>query len=221
MTRPVIEVFDNPRAAAQEAADAIAGALRDAVLETGRATFVATGGRTPGPVYDLLARADLPWDKVDVTLTDERWVDPHSPESNERLVRERLFVERAAAAAFTPLKSAHDTPQAGAVEAEGRLDRILPADAVLLGMGEDGHVASLFPGGPAEGEGLAVGAPARDPAPVQPRLSLTTRALLARQLIVVLVGGQAKRRVLEDGQGLPVHTLLERATSPVRVLWSP
>jgi len=220
MARPVVEVFDSPRAAAEEAADAIASALRDAVLERGSATFIASGGRTPEPVYDMLARADLPWDKVRVTLTDERWVDAQSADSNERMVRDRLFVERAEAASFVPLKSAHATPKEAAAHVERALGPTLLADVVLLGMGEDGHVASLFPGGPVLAEGLVVGVDAADPAPPQPRLSLTMQSLQPRRLTVLLISGQAKRRVLEDGAGLPVHTLLGRTKAPVRVLWS-
>lgn len=217
MARPVVETFGSAREAAEEAADAIANALRDAVLERGAATFVATGGHTPGPVYDQLARADAPWDRVRVTLTDERWVDPHSSDSNERLVRDRLLVERGAAASFIPLKTAHGTPGEAVEEVSDLLDRVLPADVVLLGMGEDGHVASLFPGGPVEAPGLAVAAPE---GAAQPRLSLTLQALEPRRLIVLLIAGQAKRRVLEEDAGLPVHSLLSRTEAPVRVLWS-
>jgi 6-phosphogluconolactonase len=216
MARPVVEVFASAREAAQEAADAIANALCDAVLERGRATFIATGGKTPETTYDILSRAELPWDKIAVTLTDERWVDPHGPDSNERMVRDRLFTERAAAATFVPLKSAHATPLEAVAEAEIRLNPILPADVVLIGMGEDGHVASLFPGGPVEAEGLAVAAQG-----AQPRLSLTLVALEPRRLTVLLISSEAKRRTLEDRSGLPVHLLLSRTKAPVRVLWSP
>ena len=184
------------------------------MLERGRATFIATGGKTPEAVYDILARADAPWDKVTVTLTDERWVDPHGPESNERLVRERLFTERAALATFVPLKSAHATPRDAIADAETRLKPILPAAVVLLGMGEDGHVASLFPGGPLDAAGLAVAAQGG-----QSRLSLTLHALEPRRLTVLLISGEAKRRTLEDRSGLPVHVLLARTKAPVRVLW--
>lgn len=214
MGRPVVEVFGSAREAAREAADAIAAGLRDAVLERGRATFIATGGKTPETTYDVLARADAPWGKITVTLTDERWVDPHGPDSNQRMVLDRLFTERAAAATFVPLKSAHATPQDAVADAENQLRPILPADVVLLGMGEDGHVASLFPGGPVEAEGLAVAAQG-----VQPRLSLTLAALEPRRLTVLLISGQAKRRTLEDRSDLPVHILLARTKAPVRVLW--
>lgn len=221
MARPVVEVFGSPREAAREAADAIAGALRDAVAERGRASFIATGGRTPEAAYDILARAILPWDKVAITLTDERWVDPGSAESNERLVRDRLLVENAAQAFFLPLKSSAATPQDGVEEAERRIGPMLLADVVLLGMGEDGHVASLFPDGLVEAEGLAVGVDAAEPAPPQPRLSLTLQALQPRRLTVLLISGEAKRRVLEAADDLPVHKLLARTKAQVRVLWSP
>ena len=96
----MVETVASAREAADEAADANAAALREAVQERGAATFIATGGRTPAPVYDRLARADLAWDKVTVTLTDERWVDAHSADSNERLLLDvfrgdsTLFVRR-------------------------------------------------------------------------------------------------------------------------------
>lgn len=216
MARPVVEAFDSPRGAAQEAADAIATELAEAIAEHGRATFIATGGRTPETTYDLLARAILPWEKVTVTLTDERWVDPHSPDSNERMVRDRLLTEHAAAATFVPLKSPHATPAEAVTEAKGHLKPILPADVTLLGMGEDGHIASLFPGGPLDAAGLAVAARG-----AQPRLSLTLAALEPRRLTVLLITGEAKRRTLEERSGLPVHAFLARTKAPVRILWSP
>jgi 6-phosphogluconolactonase len=216
MARPVIEAFGSPREAAQEAADAIAIELAQAVAQHGRATFIATGGKTPETTYDILARAALPWDKVTVTLTDERWVDPHSADSNERMVRDRLFTERAADATFVPLKSAHPAPHEGIEEVEARLAPILPADVTLLGMGEDGHIASLFPGGPVDAAGLAVAAQG-----AQPRLSLTLAALEPRRLTVLLITGEAKRRTLEERTGLPVHAFLARTKAPVRILWSP
>lgn len=216
MARAVVEVFESPREAAQEAADAIATELTQAIAEHGRATFIATGGATPEAAYDILARAALPWDKVTVTLTDERWVDPRSADSNERMVRDRLLTGRAEEARFVPLKSAHAAPHQAIDEAEARLAPILPADVTLIGMGEDGHIASLFPGGRVETGGLVVAAQA-----AQPRLSLTLQALEPRRLTVVLISGETKRRTLEEGTNLPIHAFLARTKAPVRILWSP
>src|SRR5579871_2223740 len=85
--------------------------LADAAAARPRASLVATGGTTPGPLYDALARTPAPWERVELTLTDERWVEPESPASNEHLVRTRLLVDRAAAAEFVPLKSSDATPR--------------------------------------------------------------------------------------------------------------
>ncbi|MDP1631864.1 MAG: 6-phosphogluconolactonase [Caulobacter sp.] len=227
--RPEIESYPDAEAAAMAAAEVIADWLAAGLAENDRASFIATGGSTPGPVYDLLATLPLPWEQVSVTLTDERWVDPSSPDSNARLVRERLLVGEAARASFFPLWSATETPEEAAVDAEDQIADLFPADAVLLGMGEDGHIASLFPGSPALAEGLdpqgsqsVVAVPAGVPAPAQARLSLTLAALSRTFLTVVLIRGEAKRRIIAEGEGLPIHALLAAAGSmPVRVIWSP
>ncbi|MFZ5669394.1 MAG: 6-phosphogluconolactonase [Pseudomonadota bacterium] len=223
-----VEAFPDAEAAAQAAAEAIAAALVRAIRERGAAVFVATGGRSPGRVYDRLAEADLDWSRVAVVLSDERWVDPASPDSNQRLLAERLFRGRAGSAGFTPLKTDAPDAAAGALAVEAPVAGLAPFAATLLGMGEDGHIASLFPGNPALAQGLdpagdrfVVHAPAGDPAPVQDRVSLTLRALLASDLIVVLTAGEAKRRMIERGADRPIHTLLQQARAPVRLIWSP
>jgi 6-phosphogluconolactonase len=184
---------------------------------------VATGGRSPGPVYDrLAAAADVDWTRVVVTLSDERCVAPDDPDSNARQVRERLLVRAAAKAHLLPL---WPEPEAAALQA------LVPFDAVMLGMGEDGHIASLIPGDP----GLAA---AMDPAsprmtvpvpaglgkPPVARVSLTLAALLNARAVFLLVAGDAKREVLaraEAGDDLPVRALIAQTRVPVRILWSP
>src|SRR3954468_14525235 len=116
----MLETFAGPDQLADAAADAIEAALQGALDARGRASLVATGGRSPGPVYDRLSRADLDWAKVAVTLSDERQVDADSPNSNARLVRERLLVGAAAKAQFLPLTD----------YAEPALKKLLPFDAV-------------------------------------------------------------------------------------------
>lgn len=211
------------------AASMLADALRSAIAERGRAALAVAGGRTPEAAFRFLSEADLDWSKVLVTLVDERWVGPESPQSNARLVREALLSGPAAAARFLPMKSDGPDPDerafADALPPE-------PFDAVLLGMGEDGHFASLFPGSPVLAAGLdpktsarVIAAPAGDGVPpAEPRLSLTLAEIVRAGLIVLLVRGKAKQRVIDDAQAqgadplkLPVAALFA-ARRDVRIL---
>lgn len=192
-------------ALADQAAERTIELLHSAIEARGAATLVATGGSTPGPVYDRLARADLDWSRVTVTLSDERWVDPISADSNERLVRERLLTGYAARSHFVPLKG-RGSPEEDAAAASQALAQLpRPFDVVLLGMGEDGHIASLFPGSPALPLGLhpgdrapVIAVPAGvGRAPAQPRLSLTLPALKSAGRVLLLFTGRRKFDVLE------------------------
>ncbi|REC56648.1 6-phosphogluconolactonase [Rhodosalinus sediminis] len=207
-------------------ANKLAGALRAALARSERVLFAVPGGSTPGPVFDALCAARIDWASVDVLLTDERWVRPDHPRSNTRLVRERLLVERAAAATLLPMYQPTDTPEEAVARVTEAIAPHLPISVLLLGMGDDGHVASLFPGT----EGLAA-ALAEDAAPVmalrppeaeEPRLTLTRPVLdgaLSKHLAIV---GETKRAVLERAQRrseaeAPVRAVLGGLT----VHWAP
>lgn len=227
MTR--IETFETAEAAAEAAAAAIATALGG----SGPRTFVATGGRTPGPAYDILARADLDWADITVTQTDERFVDPGSEDSNAGLVKARLLTGAASHARFIALKGQGPRPEDDARAAEAALRERLPAAATLLGMGDDGHIGSLFPIDPhlaerldPKGMRLVVGVETSGEPPYVPRISLTVRALLDTGLLAILITGQGKREVMERAlrepdSGLPVATVVRQDHTPVRIFWGP
>jgi 6-phosphogluconolactonase len=216
----MLETFATSAALADAAAAAVGERLALGLRDAGTASLVATGGRSPGPVYDRLRRAPLDWAKVTVTLSDERCVDAGARESNARLVRERLLRGPAAAARFIPLWPA---PEAEALSA------IQPFDAVMLGMGEDGHIASLIPGDPGLEDALTTHAllrqaPAGLGRPPVARITLTLWALLNARAIFLLISGEAKREVIaraEAGEDLPIGRLLAHAPTPVRIFWSP
>jgi len=219
----MIETFPTTAALAEAAAWAIGRQLAEGIATRGRAGLVATGGRSPGPVYDRLREAaKLDWTRVVVTVSDERCVAADDAASNARLVRERLLRGLAARAHFLPLWPEPD-PAA--------LSALMPFDAVMLGMGEDGHVASLIPGDPnlaaamePASERLTVPVAEGLGDPPLPRVSLTLAALLSARAIFLLIAGEAKREVIARAKGgadLPVRALIAQARVPVRVLWSP
>ena len=206
---------------ADAAAHAVAAQLSAGLAARGRASLVATGGRSPGPVYDRLKDAGVDWAHVAVTLSDERQVDVNSPNANLKLLRERLFVGEAAKAHYLPLTD----------YAEPALRALMPFDAVLLGMGEDGHIASLIPGSPVmaeamdpDGEALVAESPAGFGSPPVPRITLTLAALLQSRAIFLLIAGEAKRQVVAyalAGADLPVRAILDQVRVPIRVFWTP
>jgi len=215
-----MEVYPTAAALGQACADAVQACLAEGIAGRGQATLVATGGRAPGPVYDALGAAHLDWASVVVTLSDERCVEAQDPQSNARLVRDRLLQGDAAQARFLPL-----WPQ----PEEAALAALLPFDAVLLGMGEDGHVASLIPGSPALAQGLtterlSLAVPAGAGSPPLARITLSLAALMQARAIFLLIAGAAKREVLaraRAGEDLPVGRLLGQDQAPVRVFWAP
>lgn len=202
-------------------------ALRD------RAVLVLSGGSTPRATYARLAKEDLSWERVTITLADERWVAPGHPDSNEGLVCRTLLRGPVAQAAFVGLWSATATPRQGEAECRARLaglDR--PFDLVLLGMGQDGHTASLFPGAPEldqaldPGSGLACMA-ISPPTAGQGRMTLTLPALLDSREILVLITGRDKLATLEKAReegppsAMPIRSILRSQHSETTIFWAP
>ncbi|WP_294622281.1 6-phosphogluconolactonase [uncultured Roseovarius sp.] len=196
-------------------ANALAGELRATLNHEDRALFVVPGGSSPGPVFDDLCEADLDWSRVDVMLSDERWVPEVHVRSNTRMIRERLLVGRAAKANYLPLYARAEAPEAVLAELESYIIPRLPIAVLLLGMGEDMHTASLFPGADnlevALGRRAPVLVPMRAPGAPEPRVTLSARVLndaMSKHLILM---GSSKRAALDRAQSLPVHEAPVRA----------
>ena len=228
------EVEDADRASqAANLAVAIAAQLSEALDRRPLASLVVSGGSTPYPMYEQLARLPLDWSRVRITLADERWVATDDADSNESHVRASLLRHNAAAAQFIGLKNDARDPAEGAGAAWSALASIpRPFDAVVLGMGEDGHVASLFPGVPELAAGLDATAPPGCIA-VTPlraahsRVSLNLAALLRSRRIFVQIIGALKRRVYESAKApgserdMPIRAILRQNAVPVAVYWCP
>lgn len=221
---------------AEEVAEILSAEVADligmGIAECDAASLVVPGGRTPGLFLSKLSHRALAWDRVKVTGSDERWVDASSPDSNEALVRRMLIANAATEAEFVSLYTGADTPAEGVEEAEWRiLHMARPFDAVVMGMGDDGHFASLFPGEEALEIGLdldsdAICVPAIGPAGGPPRLSLTLSCLAEARHIYILATGAHKREVWQAASDasptvLPAAALHRLTGVPVDFMWCP
>ncbi len=221
--------FADAEALAHGLADWTAERLRAAVAARGVALLIVSGGKSPARFFELLSDMELDWTRVAVTLADERRVADDSPRSNARLAREKLLRNRAAAANFTPLADVRLPGDQELAAASARVAHLpLPADVVVLGMGDDGHTASWFPG--AEGLAEAMDPGARQlVAPIvaadagEPRLTLTGRVILRARAIALEIEGEAKlatfATALESGpeEAMPIRAVVRRATDRLTV----
>lgn len=226
--------FTDCRAQATALAERIATRLREALVARGRAVLAVSGGSTPKAFFASLAREPLDWARVQVTLVDERWVPETDERSNAQLVKSLLLQHAASAATFVPLYTGDATPEAGLASAEARIAALpLPFDAVVLGMGDDGHTASFFPDGDHLAEALDLAGHARvlsmrAPAAGEPRITLSLPTLLETRALYLLVSGEHKRDLLADArlglgaaQGYAVRAVLTQTRVPVAVYWCP
>ncbi|MFC3532726.1 6-phosphogluconolactonase [Vogesella facilis] len=225
-----LHAFASAAEASAALAQAVATDLAAAIAARGQAVLAVSGGRSPVPFLQALAAQDIPWQQVTVTLVDERVVAPDHADSNAGLVREHLLQGRAAVAAFLPL--VNDGADAAAELAAAAVLWRTP-DVTVLGMGEDGHTASLFPAASNLTEGLAAANPAAllvvvppaAPAAPHTRISMTLAELQRSGKLYLAIAGETKRRVLDNAAAavsdtLPISHLLSATARPLDVYWS-
>jgi 6-phosphogluconolactonase len=206
-------------------ASQLAGDLRAALAVEDRVVFAVPGGTSPGPVFDHLCAADLDWSRVDVMLTDERWVPEDNPRSNTALLRRRLLVDHAKNARLLPLYADTEEPEAALEGLEAQIAGKLPLAVVLLGMGTDMHTASLFPGADRLEEALSPKAPIlvamRAPGAPEARVTLSARVLNAAMRKHVLILGEDKRAALEGARGKPsIEAPVNAVLTDAKVHWA-
>lgn len=225
--------FPDGGALAEGLAEAVAADLRRGIEERRQATLAVSGGRTPGRFFAALASQTLDWTKVTITLVDERWVPAGHERSNEGFVRRGLLQGRAAAAQFVGLVSEAADPEVGLAEIAGRIGALpQPFDAVVLGMGADGHTASFFPGGDRldealDPEGEALVLPMRAPGAGEPRITLTLPVVAGARAVYLHIEGAEKGTVLVKAlqpgpaEAMPVRAVLHHPDTRAQVFWCP
>ncbi|WP_337881044.1 6-phosphogluconolactonase [Rheinheimera sp.] len=206
--------------------------LQQAIALRGEAVLVVSGGKTPLPLFKALAQTELDWSKVVITLADDRWLPEQHADSNEGLVKTNLLQARAAKARFISLFDAKhpDDAFAGAAAVAQRVKGLATFDVLILGMGEDGHTASLFPCSAQIQAGLADDAP--DVLAVQPatapyqRISFSKKRLLDSRQIYIHLVGEKKLTVLQQAQAgqdaseMPMRAILQQQQVPVAVMFA-
>lgn len=218
--------YPDGEALAMGLANRLAGELRAALDQRDRALLVVPGGTTPGPVFDDLCAADIDWGRVDVMLSDERWRPEAHLRSNTRLIRERLLVDRAAAARYVPLYARAEAPEAVLEDLIAGIEHSLPISVLLLGMGADMHTASLFRNADRIEEALARDAPVLLPMRVEgepePRVTLSARVLNDALRKHVVIAGDEKRAALERARSCaPRDAPVAAVLADADVHWAP
>ena len=230
--------FDDRDAMFTALGEKCAQLLAQAVQTQGKASFMVSGGSTPKPLYQHLAQQALPWGDIQVALVDERWVPPTSPSSNQAFIESNLLQHNAKIAQFIPMKTQDHTAKAGlALTTKAYQNLASPFDITILGMGGDGHTASIFPN--CEGIEQALAANSNEklsaimahPSEVTgdnlERITLSLAGILASKFLVLLITGDQKRQIYQqaltahDPRQTPISAVLQQTAIPVHVYWAP
>ena len=223
---------------AAELADAVAGdiqfVIESAIDARGSAVIALAGGKTPLPAYEKLAKAKLDWKRVTIIPSDERIVPLGDPLSNVTALG-KTFIPKGARVIPVVPKATDDYKAAGRSADALMQDLHWPLDLCMLGVGGDGHTASIFPGpdfdealnGPRERRALGVMPDPLPPEAPVARVTLSRAGIITARALLIAVTGDAKRKVIEDaiskgaGSPYPIGRVLADVELPVDIHWAP
>ncbi|WLT04693.1 6-phosphogluconolactonase [Snodgrassella alvi] len=225
-----LHLYDTPIAMNTALATAIIANLQNAINLRNCASLAVSGGPNPVELFQILSKAQLAWEKVYITLVDERWVDKHHEDSNERLIHTHLLQNKAKAAHFISLKTVAENPYDGVDEIQARLKQLLPLpiDVLVLGMGNDGHTASLFPHAENLSKGLDMHSERMviDMKPLtapHDRISLTLPVILNSKHLYLQLSGKKQQQVLQqalagiNSNDMPIRAVLHQQKLPLQI----
>ncbi len=227
-----INSFTDREELAQALATRISLILGKAITTRNQAGLVVSGGSTPKRLFEVLSQRELDWSGVSISLADERWVAVSDGDSNENLIRKYLLQGHARKANFSGLKVGTGSAEENESACQQRLAVLPRPDLIVLGMGLDGHTASLFPGSAQLSAALEMDSGCLCKAITPPdsshtRMTLTLPALLDAREIILHITGEDKLAVLKTAlqEGsvaeMPVRAILKNITTPVSIFWSP
>ena len=236
MATIVEKFFDSKDALTAELSATLEQSLVQGIETSGRAVLMVSGGSSPAPAYKHLSNLALDWAKIDVAMVDERWVDAEHEKSNEAFIKSTLLQNHGAAANFITMKNSADTAQQGSGECEAAYQQLKrPFDVTILGMGPDGHTASLFP----HANGLEFGLTTSDlvcainaiesdvTGCITERMTLTLAAIAQSKVVKLLISGEEKLAVYKaakaggDVNDMPLRAVLNHPTINIEVYWAP
>lgn len=211
----------------------IAAQLRSALKKNNRASLVVSGGSTPVPMFKALNQQVLDWKNVSILLADERWLTPDHKDSNTRLVHQHLLQNQASTAQFIPMWNDAASLEEGVELTNKSLAALdYPFDVVILGMGDDGHTASIFPCAPSDERDRGLNTDSTysvvkmnpSTAPYQ-RISMTYNRLINTRSLILHIAGEGKLEVLKQAQqdtaieSMPIRAFLQQTTVPLEIYW--
>ncbi len=236
MSNIQINKFDSREELFSAVANACRSQLEKVLKEKNKASFIIPGGTTPAPSFAQLAIADIDWKNITIGQSDERWVDADHEQSNQGLTQKTLLIDNAKSAKYVAMKNSAPDPFAGESQCNSDYAAIAPFSVTMLGMGLDGHIASLFPNSKTidqalslnnENTCIAIDAEGCKVAGDFPhRMSLTLSAIVKSELIILLVTGSEKLSVIEkamitnDPKVLPVSGILNQQKTAVKIFWA-
>jgi len=225
----IFNSFETKDSLVLELSSKVATILKESINKNGKASLLVSGGSTPKALFEKLSNIDIPWDKVVISLVDDRWVPSNHKDSNELLVKENLMQNLASKASFVGMYIDKKTAFESDLECSKTFqEKVYPFDVIVLGMGGDSHTASLFPNNEKleeaynlENKNLCISMkPTTAP---HDRMSLTLQAILSAKSIILHIEGEEKLKVYEDAlkskdiYATPISAVLNNKNKKIEV----
>jgi 6-phosphogluconolactonase len=236
MATIVEKFFDTKDALTAELSATLEQSLRDGIVNDGRAVLIVSGGSSPAPAYKHLSTLALDWQHIDVAMVDERWIAPSHEKSNEAFIKSTLLQNFGAAANFVTMKNEAISAEQGVEACENTYAALKrPFDVTILGMGPDGHTASLFPNAQGLEHGLTtdqlvcgINAIQSDvTGSITERMTLTLSAIAQSKVVKLLISGEEKLAVYKQAKAggnvndMPLRAVLNHPNINIEVYWAP